>query len=329
MYLPRHYKVDKKKGPNYWKYLWILLIIIPVYFLFSYRKKLSLYFTSNHQQKQLKAEKKLQDQFFAKKLTKEAMVEYITTSSNLLQSEPASPRSSHAIAKGYYYYLLMSGFKFNIHNLLGFIAEDSNNTLFFEEKYEILDGMYRNAIRSDSLADEYPEQNSNRLLILLYEILEGRRNANFILEDLKKINFDRIAPEVRQIYTWLNFISSTNSGNLTELNSIYEKNKSIGQEGGIEISDREFTFLKGITAYKSKDYIQALEFLRASHGELDFITIEATKTEAMIFFYQNLHDKAIALLEQLFIDLNGTDETIKPKLEKIVSSKAGLKSKLL
>lgn len=288
-----------------------------------------MYFTSNHHQKQLKAEKKIQEQFFAKKITKEVLAEYITTSSNLLQSEPALPRASHSIAKGYYYYLLLSGFQFNIKNLFGFIAEDGDNASFFEEKYDILEGMYRNAVRAEALADEYPEQYSNRLFILLYEILEGRRGASFILEDLKKIDYERISPEVRQIYTWLNFISSVNSGNLSELSSIYEMNKNAGQEGGIEITDRELNFLKGITAYKSKDYIQALEFLRETYGELDFITIEATKTEAMIFFYQNLHEKAITLLEQLYVDLHGNDSTIKPKLQKIVSSKNGLKSKIL
>ncbi|MCB1180040.1 MAG: hypothetical protein KDK36_20850, partial [Leptospiraceae bacterium] len=232
-------------------------------------------------------------------------------------------------AKSFYYSLLINGLKFDSEKLLNFIIKGSYDTNFFTEKYAFFDGMYRNALRADAFQDEYPELNSNRLLVLLYETMEGRRNSKLILEDLKKIDYERVTPDVRLIHTWLSFISATSSGNIEDLESIFEKNKSFGKEGGIEISDREFLFLKGLAAYKSKDYIKSLELLRDCKEGLDFISINAIKTEAMIFYYQNLHEKSITILEKLYVDLNGEDQSIKVTIQEIVSSKSGLKSKLL
>lgn len=60
----------------------------------------------------------------------------------------------------------------------------------------------------------------------------------------------------------------------------------------------------------------------------DLITIEATKFEAMIFFKQNLHDKAISLLENIYEETGSQDKKIISLLKQILESKPGLKTKI-
>jgi hypothetical protein len=68
--------------------------------------------------------------------------------------------------------------------------------------------------------------------------------------------------------------------------------------------------------------------LRESKSGYDLITIEATKFEAMIFFKQNLHEKAVTLLETIYVETGSQDKKLIRLLKMIIESKPGLKTKL-
>lgn len=96
----------------------------------------------------------------------------------------------------------------------------------------------------------------------------------------------------------------------------------------MNINEREILFLKGISSYNKKEYVRSLEYLREAKGNLDFITIQAIKMEANIFYQQNLHEKAIVILEQLYDTTGKEDDSIKLKISQIISSKPGLRSRI-
>jgi hypothetical protein len=293
--------------------------------IFINRKEILFQLGGNAPQKNLKAEKKLIEEYLSGNIKKETVAEFVTTSSSLIQSEPTLPRASHTMAKGFYYNLLLSGFAFDTKKLYDFIIEDRNGFAHYSKYEKILNGIYRNALRAEIFQDSFPEQHSNKLLIVLNETLEARINPQIVLQELIKVDYERITPDLRRVYIWLCFIAAINSGDLEELEIVSERNKTMLEEGGMPITEREFLFLKAITAYKKKEYVKALDLFRGVQQEIDFITIESTKYEAMIFHYQNLNDKALSVLDALNQKTNNTDSKIKAKIAFIQNQKANKK----
>lgn len=321
MYLPRHYKIDKKKRFN-WKAPLLGAFLIGIFLLlFFNRKEIIFHLGGNAPQKNSKSEKKLIDEYLSGKLKKETIAEFVTTSSSLLQSEPTLPRASHTMAKGFFYNLVFNGFEFNVKQLYTFVLEDQDTNQYFQKYGRTLNGMYRNALRAEIFQDNYPEKHSNQLLIVLNNILEGRINPEFVLTDLIKIDYERITPDLRRAYIWLSFITAINSGNQEELEIVFDRNASMANEGGMVITEREMDFFRGLTAYKKKEFVKALELLRKVKQDMDFVTVEAVKMEAMIFHLQNLNDKAIALLEDLNKQLDNSDPKVKARIAQIQSLK--------
>src|SRR6185436_2568447 len=119
---------------------------------------------------------------------------------SFLQSEPLLPRAHHAIAKGYYYELLSSGFQLSNQKLLKFLTDDGFSGKDFEEYSSPLEGMYRNALRAMVFQPDFPESSSNRLLVLLYQALEGRKDPGLILGELAFVEYERLTPELRPVY---------------------------------------------------------------------------------------------------------------------------------
>ena len=108
-----------------------------------------------------------------------------------------------------------------------------------------------------------------------------------------------------------------------------ERNNNLQDGLQIKINEREILFLKGVSSYNKKEFVKSLELLREAKGSMDdFITIQAIKLEANIFHQQNLHEKAISILENLYESTGRKDESIKAKISQIILTKPGLRTKL-
>ena len=328
MYLPRHYKVERKKATNFKPFIFALLLFSALFFLYKKRKEIQFLFAGNIPQKYVKYEKKIMETLASGKLEKEIVSDFASISQSYLQVEPLNPSSHHAVAKSAYYELLLNGFEFTLTKLMQFILETDVAQKDFSAHYTQLNTMYRNALRANIFADEYREKHSNLLLILLYETLESRKNPTFILSALHSIEYERVNTDLRALYIWLSFISAVNSGDTEALESINEKNSNLQAGLKLELNDREILFLKGVSAFNRKEFVKALELLREAKGSLDYITIQAIKMEANIFHQQNLHEKAISILEQLYDSTGREDASIKLKISQILATKPGLRSRI-
>ncbi len=328
MYLPRHYKVDKKKATNFKPFLLVVLLIALGTLFFKKRKEIQLLFAGNIPQKYAKNEKKIIETLATGKLVKDQVVEFTSISQSYLQVEPLNSSSHHAVAKSAYYELIVSGFEFSLKNLMKFVIESQIIEKDLDLYYPKLNTMYRNALRARIFSDEFREKHSNNLLILLYEILESRKKPSLILEELKQIEYEKVSPDLRSVYIWLSFIAAVSSGDIDALAEINEKNHNLQDGLQLKVNEREVIFLKGVSCYNKKEFVKALELLRESKGNLDFITVQAIKMEANIFYQQNLHEKAISILENLYQATGKEDDSIKLKISQIIASKPGLRSKV-
>lgn len=329
MYLPRHYKVDRKRATNFTPYILLVLLVALGFVFFKKRKEIQLLFAGNIPQKYAKTEKKIIDTMINGKLEKELASEFSSISQSYLQVEPLNPSSHHAVAKSFYYDLIATGFDFSLKRLMSFVIDSQNSDKEIEKYYTQLNSMYRNALRAKIFSDDFREKHSNILLILLFETFESRKKPSFILEELGKIEYERISPDLRSVYLWLSFIASVNSGDMDALELMKGRNNNLQDGLQIKINEREILFLKGVSSYNKKEFVKSLELLREAKGSMDdFITIQAIKLEANIFHQQNLHEKAISILENLYESTGRKDESIKAKISQIILTKPGLRTKL-
>ena len=305
-----------------------MIILSVFFFFFKKRKEIQLFFAGNIPQKYAKNEKKIIETMASGKLEKEIVSDFSAISQSYLQVEPLNSSSHHAVAKSAYYELRLAGFEFDLKKLMNFVIETQNVEKDLNLYYNFLNTMYRNALRAKIFAEDFREKHSNILLILLYETLEGRKKSSFILTELSSIEYDKVSPDLRALYIWLSFISAVNSGDIEAFESINDKNSNLPEGLKMNINEREILFLKGISSYNKKEYVRSLEYLREAKGNLDFITIQAIKMEANIFYQQNLHEKAIVILEQLYDTTGKEDDSIKLKISQIISSKPGLRSRI-
>jgi hypothetical protein len=329
LYLPRHYKVDRRKTTNLKPFLLVVLIIALSAFVYNKKKEILFIFSGNLSQKYSKIEKKIINNMMQGKVDKDLIVDFLETSAMFSQSEPINPVSYHGLAKGAYYELLLKNFQFTIKNLIKYVSNNKQIEETNDETYQIIDRIYRNALKANTVQENFNEKDSNLLLIALCETMEARKKPSLILQNLLKIKYDNLSIELKSLYIWLNFITTVNSGDTLALEAIYDINNKLDSRLQIQISERELLLLMGIANFHKKEYVQALQNFREVKENLDYLTVEAIKFEANIFFIQNLHEKAIFLLEDLYIKLNREDDSIKEQIKQIVNSKSGLKSKIL
>ncbi|NBU97451.1 MAG: hypothetical protein EBS19_04400 [Spirochaetia bacterium] len=95
MYLPRHYKVDKKKATNFKPFLLVVLLIALGTLFFKKRKEIQLLFAGNIPQKYAKNEKKIIETLATGKLGKDQVLEFTSISQSYLQVEPLNSSSHH------------------------------------------------------------------------------------------------------------------------------------------------------------------------------------------------------------------------------------------
>ena len=165
------------------------------------------------------------------------------------------------------------------------------------------------------------------MLFRSYELIANRKRPIILLGELSLLDSTKLTKEFERTFIWMNIINSALSGNIDSLENHLSLNENLG-ENKIDVQPRNASFLKGITFYNNNDYIKSLNFFRESKSGYDLITIEATKFEAMIFFQQNLHEKAVSLLETIYGETGSQDKKIIRLLKQIIESKPGLKTKL-
>lgn len=327
MYLPRHYKQDKKKETNYSLIIFIVLGIILVTSIGFKWKSILSYFSGNNIQKISKLEEKINESLDKKTFPKNLIAEYKSATSLYFDTISIDSTANYFVAKTYYYQML-DRIKFDIVEISELTSlERKKSYVEYFNTEEDLEAMYRTALRANAFNIKFNESESNKLLIYLYELIVNRKKPSILLGELSLLDASKLNKELEKTFVWMNIINSTLSGNIDSLENSLASNENLG-ERKIEIPPRNVSFLKGIAFYHSNDYIKSLNFLRESKLGYDVITIEATKFEAMIFFKQNLHEKAVSLLETIYIETGSQDKKIVRLLKLIIDSKPGLKTKL-
>lgn len=331
MYLPRHYEDSKKpQSSNIPFYLFIFVLIIIIITGIYKRKEIVFFFSGNTKQKVIKLETKIIDAIHKKKLDKELVNEFKVAALNSFNQAPADPVFNYYMAKGFYYQLLLDGFKINSGEIIKTVYIDNIELSSEPDKYEEnLSGMYRNSLRAISLGSDFSEYDSARLMAIFYETLEKRKNPLIIMNEISRLSKAKLSKELINVYVWLNLLTSCFAGSLESLESFNNMNNEIEEDARLNVDPREFIFLKAVTSFHSNDYVKSLEFFREiQKGEFDLLTVEAIRYEANIFLKQNLPDKSLALLEDLYEKTGMKNDKIKEQIIKVLESKAGLKSRL-
>lgn len=290
-------------------------------------KRIVSYFSGNSVQKLTKLEEKINESFDKNSYPKNLISEYKSATLTYFDTLPVDSTASYLIAKSYYYQIL-DRIKFDSAEIIDLTAlERKKSYLEYFHAVEELESMYRAALRAEAFNVKFNESESNKLLIYLYEIIANRKKPSIVLGELSLLDASKINKELSKTLVWMTIINSILSGNLEALENTINANEN-SPEGKIEIQPRTISYLKGVACYHSNDYVKSLNFLRESKSGYDLITIEATKFEAMIFYKQNLQEKAISLLENIYSETGSQDKKIVRLIKIILESKPGLKTKI-
>ncbi len=327
LYLPRHYKQDKKKPTNYPLIIFFVLGIVLIGSIVYKWKEITTYFSANSIQKISKLEERIVISLEKKTFPKTLLAEYKSLTDLYYDSMPTDSTANYLVAKSSYYQLF-NRIKFDMGDILELTSFERKKS--YMEHFQVeedMETMYRIALRANAFNPNFKEAESNKLFVYLYELIANRKRPIILLGELSLLDSTKLTKEFERTFIWMNIINSALSGNIDSLENHLSLNENLG-ENKIDVQPRNASFLKGITFYNNNDYIKSLNFLRESKSGYDLITIEATKFEAMIFFKQNLHDKAIVLLENIYEETGSQDKKIIKLLKQILDSKPGLKTKL-
>ncbi|MCB1158766.1 MAG: hypothetical protein KDK45_14795 [Leptospiraceae bacterium] len=227
-----------------------------------------------------------------------------------LKKERLDPDAFHFLARAYFFDATEAGLDLNATFLL---KQASGNKFNFNLSRNIslaLTKMYKSALRARALVKDRHYSGLNRLFILLHETFEARKKKKYIMQELEEIDIDSIPSAYKKLYLWLHLYGISQSGKIEKFQKFENENQSLPVKQRIQFSERERAFLSGIVYFYNKDYIKSLSFLRKARTEKDLISLKAMKLEARIFYKQNLPDKAIHLLEDLYKQTEGKDSEI-------------------
>ncbi len=290
-------------------------------------KSIVSYFSGNNIQKISNLEERINESFNKNIFPKNLITEYKSATGFYFDAAPTDSTANYLVAKTYYFQLL-DRINFDVNEIIELTSMERKKSYseYFHAE-EDLEAMYRIALRANAFNAKFNESESNKLLIYLYELIANRKKPIILLGELSLLDAIKINKELEKTFVWMNIINATLSGNIDSLENSLSSNENLGEKK-IDIQTRHVSFFKGIACYHGSDFIKSLNFLREAKSGYDLITIEATKFEAMIFFKQNLHEKAITLLENIYTETGSQDKKIIRLLNVIIESKPGLKTKL-
>ena len=322
MYIPRH-DSSKRKSPFNWGFLILLVLIFLTLtgVIFKW-KQISFYFSGNSKLKISRIEEKIFESMKKNKIPSNLISEYKSMSNLYIKAAPTDASANFYLAKSFYYELFNEIRLENsdIIKLNTYAAELSIlTTLKAKDNFE---NMYKTALRANAFNDNFTETEQNKILIYFYEVFSLKKNKIDLLKDLNQLDHTKLPVDLKKIFLALNFIAIPLSGN----SELFEKILLINDV--YIFNENEIAFLKAVTLYSNKDYLKALELFRISKSELNPLSIEATIYEADIFYKQNLHEKSISILENLYTETGSSNEKILSHVREIIASKPGLKTKL-
>lgn len=322
MYLPRHYEMKTKSKINFGLFFFISILIVSIFFTILYWKKISFYFSGNSKLKVTRVEEQIIPYLEKGKIPKNLISDFKTIANFYFESSYTNSSANFFLAKSNYYEIFNS---LKLTNLEIIQINSLNKTLKFIENPKLkleFDEMYKKALRAKAFSEDFAEKEQNQILILLYESIVLK---NLTEDSFEKINYDKIPKDLKKIYIILSFFSIPTTGQIDKLEKIFQLNET---EKLIFLSDEEKKFLKAVCFFQNKDLIKSLELFREAKIELNQIGIEATRYEAEIFSKQNLPEKAISILEELYSNTGSNNDKIILQIKEILKTKNGLKTKL-
>ncbi|MCK6379962.1 MAG: hypothetical protein L6Q54_01745 [Leptospiraceae bacterium] len=291
-------------------------------------KEIRLLFSSDGRSKLIRLEKKITEEFKKNELSEDTIKDYSKASGSFFSIDITNPEAFYFLALSNFYETHLMGSDIKL-SQIPYACINGKSTLLPESRNfdKTFGKMYIEAKRAKAfgLNNEFSE--SNNLLILYYETFHSSKKNEILSKEFLIINKNNISKNLTNLYKKLGLLIACLSGNTNLNNTILEEHISSGQS---EISEDEINFLKSLTFYNANEYVKSLEFLRNIQSSINPSLLKEGKIlEAMIFFKQNLHEKAIDILEKLYESTDKKDSEILNKIQTIVNSKKGLKSKLV
>ncbi|TGK31842.1 hypothetical protein EHQ12_16240 [Leptospira gomenensis] len=316
-----------KKKTSYKPYVFAALLLVAVATGFFFRQDIKNLFAGDRKILLEKERKSIQQQIAAGTLEEGSVKGFQSAAKDYATANPTDEFGYFYIALGNYYSFLLNGFSFDS-GTLGKLAYSGFNDFIREDGsyLPILDEMYRNALRARALEPSLSENQDNTFLIAFGETVKQHLSRKSLTNLLNSISYDKLAPEFKTGYTWVSLLGGALSGDTEFL----KRNLASPESGGtILITEREAHFLTALSEFRANQYVSSLVFLRKARNENeDFITTSAWILEAKIFRLQNLHPKALSILEDLYPKTEDRKEEILRLAREIVAEKPNLKTKL-
>ncbi len=322
MYLPRHTEMKTKSKINFGLFFFLTIVLVSIFLSIWYWKKISFYFSGNSKLKVARIEEQIFPYIEKGKIPKNLIEDFKTISGLYFDSGTTNPSANFFLAKSNYYEVFNS---LKISNEEIISINSLNNRIKFIENPKLrneFEEMYKKALRAKAFSEDFSEKEQNLVLLFLYESIYQKKISDLMNE---KLDYQLIPKDLKKIYLILNFFSIPKTGNVINLEKFFILNES---EKIINLSNEEKKFLQAVTEFYKNDFVKALELFRESKTELNQVGIEATKYEAEIFAKQNLSEKAILILEDLYQKTGSNNETILIQVKEILKTKTGLKTKL-
>lgn len=311
-----------KSKINFGLFFFIAILLISIFLTIWYWKKISFYFSGNSKLKVSRLEEQILPHLEKGKIPKNLIEDFKTITNLYYESGTTNPSANFFLAKSKYYELFNS-LKLTNEEIIIINSLNKNIKLIENQKLKNdFDEMYKKSLRAKAFAEDFSEKEQNLVLIFLYESILQKKDSEISTD---KIDYNSIPKELRKIYLILNFFSVPKTGDVLNLEKFFQLNEV---EKIINFSNEEKKFLLAVTEYHKKDYVKSLELFRESKSELNLVGIESLRYEAEIFAKQNLQEKAILILEDLYQKTGSNNESILIQIKEILKTKNGLKTKL-
>lgn len=326
VYLPRHNRHKKKKS-----YLGIVFISISFVLLgagiYKFRE-IQILFSSDGRSKLSRLEKKITEELGKNQLSEDLAKDYSKAANSFLTMDMINPEA--------FYFLALSGFyETNLneseiqYSRIPLACVNGKNLLLPESKsfMKSMEKMYKDAKRANAFGLNSENSESNNFMILYYEIFRSSKKKEILAKEFSSLQKEKLSPNVVPIYKKLGLFSACAAGDSLFLEKLLEDQAGSGSK---ELSPNDVAFLRGVSFYNSNEYVKGLDALRKLNpAENPALANEAKILEAMIFFKQNLHEKALEILERQYEASEKKDQEILKKIQLVVASRKGLKSKFV
>ncbi len=321
------HRKKKSKGP----WIWVLLISLVLGYSYYKRKQIILLFARDQSVRAEKAKDKAVELWKNANLSDQAIEDFQSSALLFSEKEPNEPQAFYLYAHSIFWNLHKMGIHFDSQSLILTLGSEFEEFLGKSQQASTsLDNIFWNSRKAESLTSStFSDWENNKLLLFLGETHRTVKRPEALLKEYGKLEVDKLSPEFINVFYWLLAYNTMQAGDAEGLEKFLDLTKQEKYESGIKFSSREETYLKGIAKYYKKDFVNALSLLRQARTESpDKITSTTILLEASIFHKQNLSQKAIDLLEDFYFKTGKKNEEAYLLIQKIISEKQGLKTKV-